>query len=84
MLNIIFQYGWAPVIIHRILIGFEAILEITFQTQNTYNKAALTKKNFQASWTLCTTPRLLDKLMRPLALTDLPWWAILNIDYFSE
>ena len=27
MLYMIFQYGWEPVLIHRILIGFEAILE---------------------------------------------------------
>ena len=30
MLNTIFQYGLEPVLIHRILIGFEAILERVF------------------------------------------------------
>ena len=29
MLYMIFQYGWEPVLIQRILIGFEAILETT-------------------------------------------------------
>ena len=33
MLYMIFQYGWEPVLILRILIGFEAILEIELRSK---------------------------------------------------
>ena len=31
ILFVIFQYGWEPVLIQRIIIGFEAILEMSYQ-----------------------------------------------------
>ena len=36
MLYIIFQYGWEPVLIQRILIGLEAIQEIKFSMWKQY------------------------------------------------
>ncbi len=51
MLDIIFQYGWELVLIHRILIGFEAMRENKFY-KYVCNKALL---SFEYFWKLFLT-----------------------------
>ena len=38
MLYIIFQYGWEPVLIHRILFGIKTILSTILQSNSKYLK----------------------------------------------